>query len=114
MAKYEKRLKGNFDELLNWLHRDITNSSISVSYEDGSSITMGKARMAVRVYERYSMTGKNRVSMNVTLLGVDDDLFVTAITSGGSQAVFFKINTLGEEAFLDIFVDSINRYISRQ
>mgnify|MGYP003296055213 CR=1 FL=1 len=26
---------------------------------------------------------------------------VSAITSGGSQAMFFKMNTLGEEAFLD-------------
>jgi len=114
MAKYEKRLKGNFDELLNWLHRDISNGSISVTYEDGSTVTMGNARMAVRVYERYSMTGSNRVSMNVTLLGVDDDLFVTAITSGGSQAVFFKLNTLGEEAFLELFIDSIERYMSRR
>ncbi len=114
MAKYEKRLKGNFDELLNWLHRDITEGSLSASYEDGSSITMGNARMAVRVYERYSMTGKNRVSMNITLLEVEDDLFITAITSGGSQAVFFKINTLGEEAFLEEFIDSLNRYINRR
>lgn len=114
MAKYEKRLKGNFDELLNQLHRDISNGSISVTYEEGSTVTMGNARMAVRVYERYSMTGSNRVSMNVTLLGVDDDLYVTAITSGGSQAVFFKLNTLGEEAFLELFIDSIERYISRR
>ena len=113
MAKYEKRLKGNFDDLLNWLHQDITNGSISVSYEDGSSITVNNTRMAVRVYERYSMTGSNRVSMNVTLLGVGDDLFVTAITSGGSQAVFFKINTLGEEAFLRLFFDSIESFVTR-
>lgn len=26
---------------------------------------------------------------------------VSAITSGGSQAMFFKMNTMGEEAFLD-------------
>lgn len=114
MAKYEKRLKGNFNELLNWIHNDISNGSVSVSYEDGSSVTINNARMAVRVYERYSMTGKNRVSMNVTLLGVGDDLFVTAITSGGSQAVFFKLNTIGEESFLDLFIDSIESYIRQR
>lgn len=114
MAKCEKRLKGNFDELLNWIHRDISNGSVSVSYEDGSNITINGTRMAVRVYERYSMTGSNRVSMNVTLLGVGDDLFVTAITSGGSQAVFFKMNTFGEEAFLELFIDSINSYMKRR
>lgn len=114
MAKYEKRLKGNFNELLNWIHNDISNGSVSVSYEDGSSVIINNTRMAVRVYERYSMTGKNRVSMNVTLLGVGDDLFVTAITSGGSQAVFFKLNTLGEESFLNLFIDSIESYIRQR
>lgn len=114
MAKYEKWLKGNFDELLDRLHRDITNGSISVSYEDGSTVTINNARMAVRVYERYSMTGNNRVSMNVTILGVGDDLFVSAITSGGSQAVFFKINTLGEEAFLQLFIDSIESFQAKK
>lgn len=43
--------------------------------------------------------GGNRVSMNVTLVGKGEELFLTAITSGGSQAVFWKINTMGEEAF---------------
>ena len=40
-------------------------------------------------------------SLSVTLAGRGDELFLSAITSGGSQAVFFKINTWGEEAFLD-------------
>ena len=57
--------------------------------------------IAVRVYERYSVAGGNRVSLNVTLVGDDRELIVSAITSGGSQALFFKINTWGEETFLN-------------
>ncbi|MTI48932.1 DUF6054 family protein [Sporosalibacterium faouarense] len=110
MAKYEKTLKGNFDELLDWIHNDITNGSMSVSYEDGSDVTIGETKMAVRVYERYSMAGGNRVSMNITLVGNGEDLFVSAITSGGSQAVFFKINTLGEESFLKLCINSVENY----
>ena len=30
-----------------------------------------------------------------------DNLKLSAITSGGSNALFFKVNTWGEEAFLD-------------
>lgn len=52
--------------------------------------------------------GGNRVSMNVTLVGKGEELFLTAITSGGSQAVFWKINTMGEEAFLQTLIDAIN------
>lgn len=59
-------------------------------------------RTSVRVFERYSTTGGNRVSLSVTLFQVDDgSIRISAITSGGSQAMFFKMNTFGEEAFLD-------------
>ncbi|MDD4493018.1 MAG: DUF6054 family protein [Eubacteriales bacterium] len=107
MAKYEKTFTGNFNEILNSIHNGILNGSFSASYEDGSNFSVDEIRCAVRVYERYSMMGKNRVSLNVTLIGNGDNLHVTAITSGGSQAVFFKINTFGEEAFLDCLRDII-------
>lgn len=111
MAKYERSLKGDFDEFLKWIHGDITNGSASVTYEDGSDIDLGDAHVAVRVYERYSMAGGNRVSMNVTVTGMGEDLFISAITSGGSQAVFFKMNTIGEETFLEICEDSVESYM---
>ena len=62
-------------------------------------------RCAVRVYERYSAMGGNRVSMAVTLVGNGQNLFLSAITSGGSQAMLFKINTWGEESFLSTLAD---------
>jgi len=114
MAKYERKLSGDFNLLLNWVHRDITSGSISVSYEDGSDITIGEVSTAVRVYERYSAIGGNRVSMNVTIVGNGDNLFISAITSGGSQAVFFKINTLGEGAFLSLCEKSVEEFIKKQ
>ena len=54
--------------------------------------------------------GSNRVSLSVTLAGRGDELFLSAITSGGSQAVFFKINTWGEEAFLNALRDIVEEY----
>jgi hypothetical protein len=113
MAKYEKSLTGDFDNFLNYLHNDISQGSISATYEDGSDLRIGQIRMAVRVYERYSMMGKNRVSMNITVLGNGNELYVVAITSGGSQAVFIKINTFGESSFLEQCIESVERYISR-
>lgn len=113
MAKYERSFKGNFKELLNWLEKDITNGSATVSYEDGSDITLGEIKLAVRVFERYSMAGGNRVSLNITILGEGQELFVSAITSGGSQAVFFKINTMGEETFLELCSKSVENYINK-
>ena len=111
MAKYERRLTGDFDSLVRWLNNDIRNGGISVTYEDGSDVTMGSVRTAVRVYERYSAMGGNRVSMNVTVVGNENDLFVSAITSGGSQAMFFKINTIGENTFLGLCENSVEKYL---
>lgn len=109
MAKYEKHLTGNFDEFLQRISDSVLNGSMSASYEDGSNWMSGEVRCAVRVFERYSAMGGNRVSMNVTLVGKGEELFLTAITSGGSQAVFWKINTMGEEAFLQTLIDAMER-----
>ena len=101
MAKYEQVLYGNFNEILRRIEDGILNGSISASLEESSDFSCGGARCSVRVFERYSYLGKNRVSLSVTLFQVENRIYLSAITSGGSQAVFFKINTFGEEAFLD-------------
>lgn len=102
MAKLETTLYGNFDEILRHIEQGITAGSISATIEDGSDFYEGTSRCSVRVFERYSYIGSNRVSLNVTLYQGDSSLIrLSAITSGGSQAVFFKLNTFGEEAFLD-------------
>lgn len=100
MAKYERRFCGNFNAALARLHDGILSGSTSASYEEGSAWEGGGVRCAVRVYERYSVLGGNRLSATVTLIGQGEDLFLSVITAGGSQAMFFKINTWGESNFL--------------
>ena len=103
MAKLERSINENFDQLLLDIESGILNSSMSASLEESSDFRSGDARCSVRVFERYSYSGGNRVSMSVTLFqnGEDEPVQLSAITAGGSQAVFFKLNTWGEEAFLD-------------
>ena len=109
MAKLESRLMGNFQTVLKQLEDTILNGSISASYEDGSDYQGADGtRVAVRVYERYSWLGGNRVSMNLTLVGSGENLFLSVITSGGSQGVFFKVNTWGEKSFLDTIRDAVD------
>jgi len=110
MAKFESYLRGNFDEIAGAIHDGILRGSVSASYEDGSDVAGPGMRCAVRVYERYSMIGKNRVSLNVTLVQSGGHIFLSAITSGGSQAVLFKINTLGEQSFLERLTEIVRRY----
>jgi len=43
-------------------------------------------------------------------VGNSNDLFLSVISSGGSQAVFFKINTFGESAFTDKIAKIVERW----
>ncbi len=103
MAKWEHTVRGNFADVLSRIEKGILEGSVSASLEDESDFEDGGARCSVRVFERYSYLGGNRVSLSVTLFQADADgpIRLSAITSGGSQAMFFKINTWGEEAFLE-------------
>lgn len=101
MAKLETTISGDFDEILKRIENGIVNGSVSASLEDTSDFYDGDARCSVRVFERYSWSGSNRVSLSVTLFQSGETIKMSAITSGGSQAVFWKVNTFGEEAFLD-------------
>ena len=102
MAKLEQTFYGDFDDLLNRIEEGIQRGSSSASLEDSSDFYAGDSRCSVRVFERYSWSGGNRVSMNVTRFQAGNGpIQNAAITSGGSQAMFFKVNTLGEEYFLD-------------
>lgn len=102
MAKLEETRYEDFDRLLQRLERGILEGSMSASLEDASDFRSGSARCSVRVFERYSYIGSNRVSLTLTLFqNGDEPVRLSAITAGGSQAIFFKINTWGEESFLD-------------
>lgn len=102
MAKLEKTLSGDFDRWIRRIEDGILGGSFTASLEERSDFSDGIARCAVRAFERYSYMGGNRVSLTVTLFqNGNGPIHLSAITTGGSQAVLFKLNTLGEEAFLD-------------
>jgi len=110
VAQYETHLTGDFYALLHYIEKNVMQGSATASREGGSTFEADGVRCAVRVYERYSWWGGNRLSLCVTLFGKGKELHLSAITSGGSQALFFKVNTLGEEAFLNRFVRGIEEF----
>lgn len=112
MAKYVTTLKGTLNSFIPYLQNQILSGSLSASLEDSYERTVNDIRILVQVYERYSAVGSNRVSLTVTLIENGENIELAAITSGGSQALFFKINTWGEETFLEQLKESINRYKS--
>ncbi len=112
MAKLEKILKGDFYSVIRKITDEILNCSISASLEESCDFKSGDAKCSIRVFERYSYTGGNRVSLSLTFFqNGNDPIHLSAITTGGSQAVFFKVNTFGEEAFLDKLKDILENNI---
>lgn len=110
MAKIEVQLAGDFEAIIEEITNKVLSKSMSAELEDASDFVDGTSRCSVRVFERYSIVGSNRVSLNVTLFETDNQLQLSAITSGGSQAVLFKVNTFGEEAFLGELSQIIKKY----
>ncbi len=113
MAKIQRELYGNFDMILNAVDNAVRGGSISATLEDSSDFYDRDSRCSVRVYERYSYIGKNRVSLSVTLYETSGHVYISAIASGGSQALFFKVNTFGESAFLDTIQNTIDAFSYR-
>ena len=112
MAKYQRTLhECSLVEVRAIIEHEIMHGSVSASLEDASDFEENGSMCSVRVFERYSWLGGNRVSLSVTLFQAagSGDVHLSAIASGGSQAVFFKINTFGEEAFLDKLKEAVGR-----
>ena len=109
MAKYETEVKGDFITVLKKIEDGIINGSTTATLEDFSNFGSfaDGTRCAVRVFERYSYLGGNRVSLNITLFETNGRIHLSAITSGGSQAMYLKFNTFGEEAFLKKLIEIV-------
>lgn len=111
MAVIDCELRGNLFEILGEIENTVLNASISASLEGSAETLIDGVYTYVRVFERYSYIGKNRVSLNVTLTGnLRDRLHLVAVTSGGSEALFFKINTIGENNFLKTIEPIVAKY----
>ncbi len=100
MAKLVRTLNTDFSELLSRLESGILSSSLSASLEERCDWIGDHARCSVRVFERYSAFGGNRVSLTLTLFQeTGGPVSLCAIAAGGSQAVFLKLTPSASRAF---------------
>ncbi len=101
MAKYEKVLTGDFDEVMGKIHKNVMNSGLSMNLVDQSDYQINRSKIAVRVYDKYFMRNSSRASLSVTVVSEDDNIFVSAIGAGGGQGVFFNFSLGAESELLD-------------
>ena len=110
MAKYEKNITGNFHHILNTLHNSVMQGSLSASFEGASDYSCGDFRCAVRVYERYSWLGSNRVSLALTLAGIVMYDAMGVRRAAGEQAkvlnrMIFNFKLFGEDFWKEFNLD---------
>ena len=110
MAIFRHKTSGDLDGFLAHLDSQVLGGSISASREAAYDESVEGARMAVRVYERFSGFSGSRVSLNVSVLESQGELAICAITSGGSRAMFFKVDTVGEGSFMAKAQQAITSY----
>ena len=110
MARYDCELTGDADALVAHLDEAILRGSVSASLEEQVEHRAGDARMVVRTYERFSGFSSSRVSLTFAILAVGDHLGVSAVSTGGSRAMFFKIDTVGEGSFLGKAVAALESF----
>ena len=110
MAKFECVIPGtyDFDDTLKYFHEYLSQSGITASFEEGSDYQVGNVRVCVRVYERYTFMGNNRLSLTMTLATDGTDIFASAIAAGGSQG--FLMMDWGEDEFVARFVEGAKQF----
>ena len=109
MAFFQKTFTEDFDSLLFRVEYAVLNGSSTATLEEKADYRTAQGRCSIRVFERYSLTGANRVSMSVTLFQAGPEVELCAITSAGSHALFFKLNTLGEDFFLETLTEKLDK-----
>lgn len=107
MAKYEKSIKGEFEEVVRRLQDDIENSGMSVNLVDESNFTTAGTQIAIRVYDKYFIRNGNRASLSLTVVGNDNNIFISAIGAGGGQGVIFNFSLGAEDELVAIVEESI-------
>ena len=97
MAIFEKTIRNkNFDKLLRKLEQEIPDSSWSADLEAGSDFKEGDARCSVRVFERYSMMGGNRLSLTLTMFQNADSPIRPSLGQSWGFSVFHFAGQCGQ------------------
>lgn len=109
MAKYETTIIGQFEEVVNHLENDISNSGISMKLVDESNYKNGDIKIAVRVYDKYFMRNGNRASLSLTVVGSNNTIYISAIGAGGGSGVFLNFSLGAEADMVAIVQNSVEK-----
>lgn len=109
MAKYEQKLSGDFNRIVDRIHEGIIQDAYSMNLVDQSDYQSDEIRIAVRVYDKYFMRNGNRTSLSLTIVGHGEEIFVSAISAGGGQGILFNTSWGAEEEMVSMVQEIVER-----
>ncbi|HEY8389481.1 MAG TPA: DUF6054 family protein [Clostridia bacterium] len=107
MAKYEKTISGNLEQVAHRLQQKILSSVLSMNLVDESHYEHEDFKVIVQVYDKYFYRNKSRASLTLTLVNHNNDIFVSAIGAGGGQGIIFNFSLGAEDEMMDVVKDCI-------
>lgn len=108
MAKYEKRVQGDFNQILTNLNKDIIQSGLS-NLVDESNYENAGIKIAVRVYDKYFLRNGNRASLSITMVDDGSEIFISAIGAGGGSGIIFNFSYGAESNLTEIVARCISK-----
>lgn len=109
MAKYEKVIMGQFEQVVNYLQKDIERSAMTMNLVEASNYSSGQTNIAVRVYDKYFMRNESRASLSLTVVGDGNEVFISAIGAGGGKGIFFNFSLGAEDDMVEVVRRSVER-----
>lgn len=100
MAKTTRYGTGAAPQVADMLAERIEASGMSCSLVDSMRRDLGEAVVIVMVFEKYFMRASNRASLTVIVTGLDNEVQVDAIGSGGGQGAIFSFSWGAEDSFV--------------
>lgn len=105
MSKYEKRVQGDFQQILAKIEKDVKSGLCDLI--DESNYENANIKMAVRVYNKYFVRNGNRSSLSITIVDNGSEIFISAI--GAGSGVFMNLSFGAESELTDIVASSISQ-----
>lgn len=109
MAKFERQVTGDFEEVLRGIHSYIMNSAMSIQQIDEVRYEMSGVQVATKVYDKYYMRSSNRASLTVTVIGDGENIQVSAIGAGGGNGAFINFSWGAEEDFISTVPQALRK-----
>ncbi|MFA5342039.1 MAG: DUF6054 family protein [Clostridia bacterium] len=107
MSKFEKTIKGDIAKISDQLNDDILNSAFSMNLVEESYDSYSDSEVIVKVYDKYYMRNSSRASLTLTIFRKGDNLFISAIGSGGGTGAIIRFDWGAENDLTSIVEDSL-------